>query len=249
SETKILKSLLKVSRPQTVIPTFLGAHSLPPEFTSWQKYLAYWLPYLPRIRSLASRLDIFIDAGFCPLELGKQFLKSAQKLGFMVTIHADQLTRQGATQLGVELGASSVDHVIHVTQKDIQQLSRSETVAVLLPIADLYLKCPYPPARALIDAGACVALSTDFNPGTAPSQSLGLVGLLARLEMKMTLIEVLNGFTVGAAQALRRLDTLGSLEIGKCAHWQIYSHHPFDLFYSADPLRPTQVFIAGQRII
>lgn len=206
-ELRLLGVLQKLSRdPKSLrlVPTFLGAHAVPREAASAVAYLqeleSKVLPVLPGLG--VERVDIFIEAGFFSLSEGKSFLKAAQNLGLDILIHADQLSRTGASHLGVELGASSVDHVICASQDDVEFLARSKTTAVLLPAADLYLRCPYPPARALIDAGAQVALATDFNPGTSPTQDLSLVGLLARLEMRMTLPEVLAAYTYNSWRAL-----------------------------------------------
>ena len=120
--------------------------------------------------------------------------------------------------------------------------------AVLLPAADLYMKCDYPPARKLIDAGARVALATDFNPGTSPTQDINLVGLLARLEMKMTLPEVISAYTVGAAFALGKQKDRGSLELGKSADFISIRGPWSDLFYSAGSTLVDQVIVGGKLI-
>lgn len=249
-ELKILKAIqaVKFQSPIEIVPTFLGAHSKSPDFNSAEDYLTELSQNLKKFRTSAHRIDIFIESGFFEPNISKPFLEKAQALGFDVTIHADQLSHSGGSKLGMELGAKSIDHVIHISSEEIQKLSKSSTVAVLLPIADLYLKCPYPPARKLIDQGCRVALSTDFNPGTSPTQSLGLLGALARIEMKMSIPEVVTALTVNAAQALNRLADLGSLEAGKLANFQVYQESPFDLFYSADALRPLDIFFKGRRI-
>jgi imidazolonepropionase len=226
----------------------LGAHSKSPDFETLEAYLDELTSNLKRFRALSQRIDIFIESGFFSPKLARPFLIKAHSLGFDITIHADQLSHSGGCQLGIELKAKSVDHAIHISELEIKALANSSTVAVLLPIADLYLKCPYPPARKLIENGCRVALSTDFNPGTSPTQSLGLLGALARIEMKMSIPEVIAGLTVNAAQALGRLSDIGSLEIGKLANFQIYHESPFHLFYSADPLRPHSVYYKGKKI-
>jgi imidazolonepropionase len=222
-ELKILNAIQSIQAkcPIEIVPTFLGAHSKSPDFNSFENYLTELTQNLEKFRTSAHRIDIFIESGFFEPSISKPFLKKAQELGFDVTIHADQLSHSGGSQLGINLGAKSIDHVIHISPQEITKLSKSSTVAVLLPIADLYLKCPYPPARKLIDQGCRVALSTDFNPGTSPTQSLGLLGALARIEMKMSTSEVLTALTVNAAQALGRLPDIGSLEVGKLGNFQV----------------------------
>jgi imidazolonepropionase len=138
--------------------------------------------------------------------------------------------------------------VIQIKDPEIQKLAQSETTGVLLPLADLYMKCAYPPARKLIDAGARVALATDFNPGSCPSQDLALVGLLARLEMKMSLPEVIAAYSVGASWALGQASEIGSCEAGKSADFQCIDSDWTSLFYSAGKISAQKVFLSGRLI-
>ena len=125
-----------------------------------------------------------------------------------------------------------MDHCVHVTKGDVRALAKSSTTtAVLLPTSDFYLKVPYPPARELIDSGVRVALATDFNPGTSPTQDLSLVGVLARLEMKMSQAEVLGAYTIGGAHALNLAARIGSLEVGKSCDLAVVDGSWRDLFY------------------
>lgn len=244
---------LEVARSLTgphIVTTFLGAHAKAPEFNTTEEYLKYLGDHvLPVIRKkkLASRVDIFIETNFFAGDSAKRYLTRAQELGFALTIHADQLSLSGGTELAVELDAQSADHVIQLGQKDIQALAASKTVAVLLPLADLYMKCSYPPARELIDAGACVALATDYNPGSCPSLDIQLVGLLARLQMKMTLPEIIAAWTIGAAQALRLKDR-GVVQQGMNADLQVIDHDWRGLFYQAGRSPVSQLFVSGKLV-
>lgn len=249
-ELKMLEVAGKVQGP-LVVRTFLGAHSMPPEFSSKEDYIEFLIhKVLPQVakKKLAQRVDIFIEKGFFTPEQGSLLLVAAQKLGLSSVVHADQLSLSGGTALAVELGALSADHVLQVQDSEIKALSKSEVTAVLLPAADLYMKVSYPPARKLIDAGARVALATDFNPGTSPTQDLNLVGLLARLEMKMTLPEVIAAYTVGASYALGLSRDLGSLELGKSADFLGINGDWSSLFYSVGERSCNSVFRAGKRI-
>ncbi len=244
SEEKLLKVINHLQKlgPQIIVPTFLGAHANPHKNQSPQKYLNELTKWLPRFKKQAQRLDIFIEKGFFETEFSKEYLEQAKKWGWDITIHADQLSRSGASLLGLQMGAKSIDHVIHISNNDIQKLSKTNTTAVLLPSADLYLKCPYPPARKLIDQGVTVALSTDFNPGTSPTQDISFVGSLARIKMKMSLAEVIVAYTLGGAYALGLEDQIGSIQTGKLAHlcaldqdwdqlfWGIGEHKIFGTF-------------------
>ena len=217
------KKLLQVARKLSgarIVPTFLGAHAIPKDAASTDAYLEELLTQqLPALKKsgLAKRVDIFTEKGYFSLEQTKKYLSRARELGFDFMIHADQITRTGSGLLAAEMGALSADHLLNISASDVKQLGRSQVTCVLLPNADLYMNSPYPPARALIENGARVALATDFNPGSAPSQELSLVGVLARAQMKMSLAEVIVAYTLGGAYALALENQVGSIEPGKTA--------------------------------
>lgn len=248
NEIKMLGVINKLRGPR-VVATFLGAHAKPPEFASHGEYLKYLSDrVLPKIKklNLASRVDIFVEKGFFEPEESRRYLAAAKDLGFDLVVHADQLTLSGGANLCIELGARSGDHLLQIRGLEINKLARSNVTCVLLPAADLYMKCAYPPARKLIDAGARVALATDFNPGTCPTQDVALVGLLARLEMKMTLPEVIAAYTVGASYALNLAKEVGSLEVGKYADFLCTNSSWQETFYSVGGRLPTSVYRNGQ---
>lgn len=250
NELKMLKVAKSLRGPQ-IVATFLGAHAKPPEFASYAEYLDFLrTDVLPQVRKqkLASRVDIFIEQGFFEKDAGREFLKAAKEMGFEIVIHADQLTLSGGADLCVELGAHSGDHLLQIGDEQIRNLSQSEVTCVMLPAADLYMKSAYPPARKIIEAGGRVALATDFNPGSSPTQDLNLVGILARLEMKMTLPEVISAYTVGAAFALNRQHQVGSLEVGKSADFICTDVSWQELFYSVGQRIPLAVYCQGESI-
>lgn len=250
NEIKCLEVIRKLKGPR-IISTFLGAHALPSEFKNHGDYLEFLVKkVLPVVKKkkLSQRVDIFIENKFFEKEVAQKYLEAAHALGFKTTIHANQLSFSGGADLALELGSSSADHVIHLDERHIQQFAKSKTVAVLLPTADLYMKCPYPPARRLLDAGATVALSTDYNPGSCPSQDLSLVGLLARLEMKMSLPEVFKAYTSGAAQALDLQHEEGDLSLGKLANFICTEADLNDFFYSAGQMPKHALFIRGSSV-
>lgn len=250
NEMKMLKVAKELKGPR-IISTFLGAHARPPEYATNTQYLEFLaekvLPIIKK-KNLADRVDIFIENNFFEKEESVAYLAVAKQLGFKITIHANQLSLSSGADLALQFGAHSADHVIHLSDQHINRLAASSTVSVLLPTADLYMRCAYPPARKLIDAGAKVALATDYNPGTSPSQDLSLVGLLARLEMKMTLPEVFKAYTAHAAQALGILDQEGELRIGKAANFICTEAELTDFFYSAGSTPEHQLFIRGRRV-
>ncbi len=247
SEIKSLKVIRSLQGPR-ILPTFLGAHAVPPEFSSAKEYLKHLQTWLPKIRKLTDRLDIWIEKGFFEKDFSQSYLQKARDLGFQIVVHADQLTLSGGTDLAVQMQALSADHVIQLSENEIQKLAQSETTAVLLPMADLYMKCAYPPARKLIEAGGRVALATDFNPGSCPSQDLALVGLLARLEMKMTLPEVLAAYTVGSSFALGLQAQVGALQAGMSADFICMDQDWTSLFYSAGQLSVRETYLKGSLI-
>lgn len=249
TEIKMLK-VAKSLKGARIITTFLGLHALPTEFSGRaDDYVEHVLnEILPQVvkQKLASRVDIFVEKGCFTLEQGQKLFAAAKKWGLEVTVHADQLSRTGISVAATQAGAVSVDHVIQLSDEDVTHLSKGKTTCVLLPAADFYLKMNYPPARALIDQGARVALATDFNPGTSPTQDLSLVGLLARLEMKMTLPEVISAYTLGAAYALGRAQQIGSLESGKQCDFVYLDGELKDLFYSLGHHPVRQVWSGGR---
>lgn len=249
SEEKMLKAAQALKKIN-VVTTFLGAHAIPQNYKNESQYLAQLKKDLSEIKNkgLSQRVDIFIEKNYFSFKMAKEYLTYAQSLGFKVTIHADQLSRSKASLLAIELGALSADHVICLSAKDKKALAQSETTAVLLPCADFYLQCDYPDARQLIDQGGRVALATDFNPGSSPTQSLSLLGVLARLQMKMTLAEVFSGLTVGAAFALGVQDKKGALVTGHDADFFVSEKSWQNFFYDMSPVPVESTYIKAKKV-
>ena len=246
SEEKMLQVAQELKGAR-ITTTFLGAHAIPQEFSSEFEYLKQLKKDLLEIKKkgLSQRVDIFVEKGYFSVKEAKDYLQYAKDLGFQITIHADQLNRTGATKLGLELGAQSLDHVICLNRSDKKALSQSETVAVLLPAADFYLECEYPDARYLIDSGAITALATDYNPGSSPTQNIQFVGLLARLKMKMSLPEVFSAFTYGGAKALGKEKEIGILQKGYNADFFISDQTWDKFFYNLEEEMVSKVYVGG----
>lgn len=250
NEIKLLNAIRLASKKvkTNIVPTFLGAHAKSKSFQLHSEYLEYLenkvLPLVYK-KKLAQRVDIFIEKGFFEGKAAKNFLLKAKSMGFDLTVHADQLSLSGGAQMAIELGAKSADHLICIDHKNIKRMSQSNVTAVLLPTADLYMNCNYPPARRLLDSGARVALSTDFNPGTSPSQDINLVSVLARATMKMTLPEVINAWTVSAAYALGLECKKGVISVGHDADFSCFSQDYSELFYRVGESVCTSVFTMG----
>ncbi len=249
TELKMLTAAKQLKNAK-IHTTYLGAHALPESSDGEGPYLESLKKTLTKIKEndLARRVDIFVEKGYFSPKAAKNYLLWAKDQGFDLTIHADQLNRTRATALALELKAKSADHVICLNKKDKIQLAQSDTVAVLLPAADFYLQCKYPDARQLIDLGACVALASDFNPGSSPTQSLAFVGLLARLQMKMSLPEVFAAFTFGGAKALGVENEVGSLQKGFAADFFISDWSWQDFFYDMQPVSVWKTYVNGRSV-
>lgn len=222
-ELKTLRVIAKLNGDLLdIVPTYLGAHIPPPEYHGKADAYIDWMAaaMLPQIhrRKLARFVDIYCDDGAFTLDQSRRYLEHARRLGFGLKIHAEQFARTGAARLAVEMGAVSADHLEQAGEEDIRALAQSDTIATLLPGSVFHLGLgAYAPARALIEAGAAVALATDFNPGTSPTYSMQMALSLACTEMRMSPAEAIVAATINGAHALRLADRAGSLEPGKQA--------------------------------
>jgi imidazolonepropionase len=208
-------AMLRVVRDAGGVPTWLGAHAVPPEFPDADSYLDFALTeVLPEAASVAEAADVFLERGAFDAAQARRYLEACRASGLRLRLHADQFTEAGGVPLGVELEAVSVDHLEATGEDAARLLAESDVTGVLLPVAALFLGRPMPPARALIDAGAIVALATDFNPGSAFCESLPLVCALACTQMRMSPAEALAACTVNAAHVLGRADRVGRLAAG-----------------------------------
>jgi imidazolonepropionase len=208
---------LRVIRIAGGVPTWLGAHAVPPEFAAEgaDMYIDFLLrDVLPDAAQLAEAADVFLERGAFDAEQAHRYLSACRSAGLELRLHGDQFTESGAIPLAIELGARSVDHLESTGLGGISSLAASGVVGVLLPASALFLDRPMPPARALVDAGAAIALATDFNPGSAFCESLPLVCSLAATQLRMTPEEALAACTVNAAHVLTRADRKGRLAPG-----------------------------------
>jgi imidazolonepropionase len=232
SELKILRlhRELATEQPLDIVSTFLGAHVVPAEYRGTpdgaKKYIELLTEKLiPEVAQerLAEFCDVFCDRGAFTRAQAEEILEAGKRNGLAPRLHAEQLTRTGASQLAVKMGAASCDHLEQVSSSDIAALAKSKTVATLLPGCDFHLGLgKYAPARKLIDAGAIVALATDYNPGTSPTMSMPMILSLACSQLRMTPAEAIAAATVNAAYALRREKQIGSLAVGKFADLAVF---------------------------
>ncbi len=232
NELKILRlhKELAAEQPLDIVSTFLGAHVVPSEYrgeaSGAKKYIALLTEELiPEVaqEKLAEFCDVFCDRGAFTREQSAEILQAGKRHGLTPRVHAEQLTRTGAAQLAVRLGAASCDHLEQVNSSDIAALAKAQTVATLLPGCDFHLGLKqYAPARKLIDAGAIVALATDYNPGTSPTVSMPMILSVACSQLRMTPAEAITAATINAAHALRRDNRVGSLGVGKFADLAVF---------------------------
>jgi imidazolonepropionase len=225
-ETAEFKTLVVMAavdgRPVDVVSTYLGAHIIPAEYQGNPDAYIQWMceEMMPRIRRqrLATFADVYCDRGAFTLSQARQYLTWAREQGLELKVHAEQFEHTGAARMACELNATSADHLEQADAEDAATLGNASIIATLLPGSVFHLGLDrYAPARLLIENGAAVALATDFNPGTSPTCSMPLVLSLACTQMRMSPAEAISAATINGAHAVRRAESIGSLEPGKQA--------------------------------
>ena len=207
------------NRKVDVVPTFLGAHALPPEYKDRpDDYIDFLINrMLPAIKAkdLAENCDVFCEKGVFTLSQSRRLLTAAREMGFGIKLHADEIVPLGGAVLAGELHALSADHLLHASDEGIEALRKGGVVATLLPLTAFTLREPYARGRQMIDAGCAVALGTDLNPGSCCSGSIPLVFALACIYMHLSVEEAITALTLNGAAAVNRADSIGSIEVGK----------------------------------
>ena len=233
-----------------VVATCLAAHVIPPEIgdeRAWLRTILAELAPVVRREQLAERFDIFVEAGAFTPAASRPFLLELKAQGFDLTVHGDQFT-VGGSQLAIDVGARSVDHLEAAGPAEITALAASEVVPVALPNASLGLGCAFTPARQLLDAGASLAIASDWNPGSAPMGDLLTGAALLGTFEKLTTAEVFAGLTFRAAAALNRTDR-GRLATGQRADFQIFPMGDYrEILYQQGQLQPSQVWKDGSPV-
>lgn len=212
---------LDALHPLDLVPTFLGAHAFPKEYRGREEEYVDLVveEMIPRVaeEKLARFCDVFCDVGVFTVEQSRRILEAGKRFGLKPKMHADELASFGGAELAAEVGAVSADHLLKCSPAGIDALAAAGVIAVLLPGTAFYLNEEYAPARQMIDRGVAVALSTDRNPGSSPTEATHLVLTLACIKMKMLPAEALCAATINAAHALGLAGRVGSLEKGKQA--------------------------------
>jgi imidazolonepropionase len=224
SELKMLRVIKKLRQKSNIAikSTFLGAHTFPTGYKDdHQAYIDLiinnMLPVIAK-EKLADYIDVFCETGFFSPEETETICRAGMQYGLKPKIHANQLSLSGGVQTGVALGAISVDHLETMDEDAIRTLAGSNTIGTLLPGAAFFLRMPFQPARALIDAGCAIAIASDFNPGSCPSGNMNLMVAMSCIQMKMLPEEAINAATINGAHAMECGNELGSISIGKKAN-------------------------------
>lgn len=254
SELKMLRVIqqLKSISPIPIKSSFLGAHAYPTAYK--ENHTAYlklmideMLPEIGR-GQLADFIDVFCEEGFFSVEEMRQVVEAGQRYGLKPKLHVNQLHSLGAIQAAIELNALSVDHLEVMTEVDIKDLAASSTIGTLLPTAAYFLRMPFQPARKLIDAGAAIALASDFNPGSSPSGNMHTVLSMSCIQMRMLPEEAIQAATIQGAFAMELESDYGSLAPGKKANFILTRPIPSLAYlpYAFGDASIREVFINGQ---
>ena len=233
-----------LAHPVDLVPTCLAAHEVPPEHRDDPEVFVRRLieeihPEIAR-RGLAQAVDVFCEKGVFNIEQTRAILADAASFDWRIHLHADELTPLGGAELAVELDALSADHLVHVSGDGIRALAGSPTVAVLLPGTSFFLRSAFAPAREMVAAGCAIAVATDCNPGSSPTESMPTILALACLMMGLTVEEALTAATLNAAAAVGRASEIGSIEVGKRADLTILNgptHHHLVYNFGVNPVR------------
>jgi len=229
TELKMLKVFKKaISKGFSIVPTFLGAHDIPPEKQK-DDYIREILEIIPYIseNNLAQFCDVFCEDGFFSKNESKKILIECKKNKLMCKIHADEIKSSGGAELAGEIGCISADHLIHPSKEGIELMAKAGTIAVLLPGTSFYLGSDKPPIKQFRDKGIPIAIGSDFNPGSSPLKYLPIAGSIGAIHYRLTPEEVIAGITINAAYASKLGDKKGSIEEGKDADIVITKYKDF----------------------
>lgn len=230
-QLRVMKELNDI-HSMDIVPTFLGAHSVPAEYKGrGMDFIEYIIEeVLPTVveEDLAEFCDIFCEQNVFSVEESRRMLSAAKEKGLKLKIHADEIVQLGGSELAAELGATSADHLLQASDEGIKQMAEAGVITTLLPCTAFSLKEHYARGRYMIEQGCAVAVSTDFNPGSCFTESIPLLIALSTREMGLRTEEVITALTINAAAAVDKADTIGSLDVGKRGDILI---HEFDSYH------------------
>jgi imidazolonepropionase len=259
TELKMLEVMntLKVTHPMSISTTYLGAHAVPLGVNK-EEYVESVLNDLLTIRekNLAESCDVFCENHVFNLEDTKRILERAKELKYHLRLHSDEISSLGGVELAIRLEASSVDHLMVINDEDIKLLGASKTVANILPCTSFYLNQDFAPVRKMIDNGCIIALSSDYNPGSCPSENYQLVMQMAANKLRMTPSEVLVASTINPAYSLGLKEKIGSIAKGKDADVVIldatnfeYALYHFGINHTKDVFKNGKLVVKNREII
>lgn len=242
-QLRVMKHLQE-NHPIDLVPTFMGAHAVPPDYKGKEEEFVDHLIHdmLPVIaeEKLAEFNDVFCEKGVFTPEQSERILEAGKKYGLIPKIHADEIVPYGGAELAAKVGAISAEHLLKASDEGVKAMAQSGTIACLLPATALYLREEAAEGRKMIDEGVAVAISTDCNPGSSPTTSMPLVMNLACISMRMTPAEALTAATYNAACAINRQDRIGSLEVGKQADvalWNVKNYQELQYLFGINHLK------------
>lgn len=251
-QLRVLQRLKEVTR-MDIVSTFLGAHAIPPEYKDQpEAFLDEMSAMFAEIKEqdLAEFVDIFCETGVFSVEQSRRFLKKAKESGFELKIHADEIDPLGGAEMAADIGAWTADHLVGTSDDGMRRMAEEGVISVLLPGTSFYLgKEKYARARDMIESGAAVALSTDFNPGSSVTENLQLIMSLAALKLKMTPEEIWYAVTVNAAHAIGRGEEAGQIAAGRQADlviWDAPNYHYIPYHYGVNHVK--SVFKNGRKV-
>lgn len=246
TELKQLRVMKKLQQTHAIdiVPTFMGAHAVPPEYKGCEDefvdvLINEMLPVIAQ-EKLAVFNDVFCEKGVFTPEQSERVLEAGKRYGLIPKIHADEIESYGGAELAAKVGAISAEHLLKASDAGIQAMAKAGTIACLLPATALYLREQAAEGRKMIDAGVAVAISTDCNPGSSPTTSMPLVMNLACISMRLTPAEALTAATYNAACAINSEDKIGSLEVGKQADivlWNVNSYQVIQYFFGVNHVK------------
>ncbi len=244
---------LKETLPVEIKTTFLGAHDFPPEYADTRDDYVTLIceEMLPAVaeEGLADYCDAFVDKGYYTIEQGRRIFEKALDLGLKIRMHADELDDVDAAALAADVGALSADHLLFVSDKNIDRMRDAGTVACLLPGTAYFIRMPYAPARKIIEKGGIVALATDCNPGSSYTENMQTILSLAAINMRMTAEETITAATLNAAYSLELSDKVGSIESGKFADFLIADVSSYaEIFYHFGINHIEETWVKGKKI-
>ncbi|QCR32587.1 imidazolonepropionase [Lysinibacillus sp. SGAir0095] len=246
TELKQLKVMKRLQEQHMIdiVPTFMGAHAVPPEYKGREEDFVDYLIHdmLPVVaeEKLAEFNDVFCEKGVYTPEQSERILEAGKRLGLIPKIHADEIEPYGGAELAAKVGAISAEHLLKASEAGIKAMAKSGTIACLLPATALYLREEAAVGRKMIDEGVAVAISTDCNPGSSPTTSMPLVMNLACISMRLTPAESLTAATYNAACAINRQEQVGSLEVGKQADivlWKTKSYQELQYLFGVNHVK------------